>query len=1368
MSKMRAGGFWANVALASVLVLCVGVVRAADDELFIDHSFQCPVATPAPVIDDCPAVCVLNVTTDCPSEMACPAGTTLCRDGYCYSTEAECKAGLKANEDPCVDVCGVACPIVFQNYSDSCRDMFPSAYAASDEMACPDDKVLPVSAPGFTFAITWVAIVGGLILVWCFCNQRLFPRGVPVNLIQDPREDGEDKLTDGDAKAETFLLKSKGQIKCLQTGYKNNYFGLFLYALVIATMLGFQISLCILCVMYYYIGYELYNNSDMRVLPNVTQMLKVYEITWHVGLVWSLILKWPPSILMLFRRRCPLQEAQFVSVFEETQVMQVTRTRSLERMKYVVDTLLAGGNAFCATIFSDVTRPNTPGMVTICQVITQEDGSRYFYYKLKKFNYNAKSDRFEAPRPRITTETLRSLAQMKGGLNKEESRARFLEDGANTLTISEPTPLGVLFEEFGKTFYLYQNFMAWTWFNFYYWHMGIVNTLVYVGGGLSISFVNYKNRKLLYELATVKGDCEVIRDGARQKVDTYNLVAGDVIVVESGPVFCDFVLLQGQLLLDESSLTGESMPVAKVPIEEFGSQQYNPKTHKKSTVLTGTTVLKSDDHTDDALKLGLVISTGANSSKGVHLRKILLDPPPQFKFDIQVKIVILILLAYAIFGFVITLEFLKTDPVSGWFYAMYVVATALPPLLPTVFVVSVGIGSSRLRERNVLCSDPNRILMAGKVRVACFDKTGTLTRPGLDFHGVVRAIGQGKGAQVTLGELEVSAVNTTVDALTMAMASCHSLAKAGDQLIGNAVDVKMFESSGWSLVLSPEGDRVTHGSNSLSLVRRFDFDHGLATMSSFAFDASASHYHVFLKGSAESVKSRCLPASLPANYDRVAEQYARSGCYVLALATRAATDQEIQLLKMKDQIERESVETNMNFVGFITFKNELKFDSADALRLLREGAVRTLIVSGDHILTSIHIARQCGMIQPSNTLIWAKAVRDGGGIEWLSEQNDESVDLPNFDHPETHTTELAVTGDVFRTLVADGSIHRLLQHIRVFARMGPEDKISVVQLYIAQGFITSMCGDGGNDCGALRVAHVGVALSDAEASVVSPFTGLSRSCMSVVEVLLEGRSSLASSFSSYRYMIMYGQVETINQIVNAYFAITFYEWCWVFMDGIWMVSLAFTLPFAYRAKKLSDSRPPSSLLGTYTMTSCLGVLAINFGFLCMGLGYLWNQDWFKCRKWEPSAITDVRLIGDNYESSVIFLVSGAQYITSAMAFNFGLKYRAPWLFNWRFVILCVCYLTVHFTVIMVPSKLSCIFRVNCEGDDIVRGATTPELIPIQNSINTTLMPVEFRRGIIGIIVGNLVAIMAWEYFIVNGFVGRWIRSRNRRTKTLVI
>jgi len=265
---------------------------------------------------------------------------------------------------------------------------------------------------------------------------------------------------------------------------------------------------------------------------------------------------------------------------------------------------------------------------------------------------------------------------------------------------------------------------------------------------------------------------------------------------------------------------------------------------------------------------------------------------------------------------------------------------------------------------------------------------------------------------------------------------------------------------------------------------------------------------------------------------------------------------------------------------------------------------------------------------------------------------------------------------------------------------------------------------------------------------------------------LIGRCSLASSFASYKYMIMYGQIETIIQIINAWFAITFSEWCWVFLDGLWVVSMAFSLPFAPAAKRLSDVRPTSSILGIHTMSSVLGVLAINVAFIILAIGVLFEQDWFQCRKWVAGSIANPLIIGDNYESAVIYLVAGAQYFSSAMAFNFGFVHRAPWMFNWRFVVLCSIFFGIHVAMTLEPSKLSCFVRVNCEHENILRGATSSELVPIQNPLNTTLMPHSFREVIVGIFVANSVATMAWEYFVVNGYPARWLRGKFPQTRYL--
>jgi hypothetical protein len=207
---------------------------------------------------------------------------------------------------------------------------------------------------------------------------------------------------------------------------------------------------------------------------------------------------------------------------------------------------------------------------------------------------------------------------------------------------------------------------------------------------------------------------------------------------------------------------------------------------------------------------------------------------------------------------------------------------------------------------------------------------------------------------------------------------------------------------------------------------------------------------------------------------------------------------------------------------------------------------------------------------------------------------------------------------------------------------------------------------------------------------------------------------------------------------------------WPFIDGIWPSSLSFSLPLAKAATKLSTLRPTASILGPNTMWSACGTLTINFVFLVIALAALFAQDWFQCRKWGSTDVSNVLTIGDNYESSVIFIVSGYQYIASAAAFNFGYSFRQNWFRNYVFVFLFLLFTSMHFGMTLSAGNFSCIWTVNCDNDHVVRSITSSVPRPINNAFSTTVMPVEFRKLLVGLMVTNLIIICAWNYFIVNG------------------
>jgi cation-transporting ATPase 13A3/4/5 len=264
--------------------------------------------------------------------------------------------------------------------------------------------------------------------------------------------------------------------------------------------------------------------------------------------------------------------------------------------------------------------------------------------------------------------TIGDLDSLRGGLSTDDVSHRMRVVGPNTIRMRRPSVFGTIYKEFSRPFYTYQCFMVWTWFPLWYYYMAIVQTIVITTGGLVVSFFQYRNIKSLYLLTYVSGEAMVLRDGQYVEIPQKELVPGDVVVIEPGLAYCDVVLVQSPgVLVDESALTGESTPMAKTAIDPMdGKMAYDRITHKKHTISAGTTV----SETEATYNLAVVTSTGSFTTKGELLRSILSYQRPIFKFDTEVKLVIIILVLYAIFAFAMTIYFIEETAIFGWFYGM--------------------------------------------------------------------------------------------------------------------------------------------------------------------------------------------------------------------------------------------------------------------------------------------------------------------------------------------------------------------------------------------------------------------------------------------------------------------------------------------------------------------------------------------------------------------------------------------------------------------------------------------------------------------------------------------------------------------------
>jgi cation-transporting ATPase 13A3/4/5 len=278
--------------------------------------------------------------------------------------------------------------------------------------------------------------------------------------------------------------------------------------------------------------------------------------------------------------------------------------------------------------------------------------------------------------------------------------------------------------------------------------------------------------------------------------------------------------------------------------------------------------------------------------------------------------------------------------------------------------------------------------------------------------------------------------------------------------VGPAVDRQAFSAVQEARLL-PDGS-VSLGGIAIKYLKRFEFDHNSTTQSVIIEHGESKT--VFVKGSPEAISKLCQPSSLPENFQEAARHAARNGMYQLAIARGTYTGE-----KEMHQVQRSDIEKELIFTGCINFQNLMKQESPAVIAELRAGDIEPAMITGDNTLTGIYIAKRTGIIQPYQNVIIG--TRDGFKVEWADAYTNTPVANPAVSLSE-HTV-LAMTGEAWRSLLQHSPKRamELGKKTLVFGRCTPLDKVSIVSTFVKYGDVTMMCGDGGNDSGALKAAR---------------------------------------------------------------------------------------------------------------------------------------------------------------------------------------------------------------------------------------------------------------------------------------------------------
>lgn len=623
-------------------------------------------------------------------------------------------------------------------------------------------------------------------------------------------------------------------------------------------------------------------------------------------------------------------------------------------------------------------------------------------------------------------------------------------------------------------------------------------------------------RRMLQIHATVQ------RDGEVRSLSAERVVPGDIVWLESGNrVPADLRLLTAHgLEIDESLLTGESLSVVKNP--SWSGPQNAPLGDRGNMGYAGSIVTRGRAK-------GIVVATGAETNVGELARDLAGagggSPPLLQRMERFTKtIAILTLVSSLVIGAVMAVA--GDYPLSEVFlFVIALAVAAIPEGLPVAMTVALAIATTRMARRGVIVRRLTAVEGLGSCTLIATDKTGTLTVNELTVREIrlpngklLQVTGEGfqPDGQVLDGEVAIQAdTSPDLDALARAGILCNEsdLHHRNGHWIwrGDAVDVALL-SFAQKLGFNREATLDLHPQvNEIP----FESEHQYAA----TFHRDQDSVRVYVKGAPERVLSMCGGADMVLRFESVALEMASRGLRVLALAEGDGRYGE-------DSTHAPTEPGSLTFLGFVGMIDPLRPGVRDAVKACHDAGIDVTMVTGDHRVTALAIARDLG----------------------LADREDQVITGPELS---------GKTGEELAEIVGS---------VRVFARVAPKQKLQIVHAARDVGHFVAVTGDGVNDAPALRAANIGVSMGEGGTDVAREASGLVISddnFATIVAGVEEGRVAYDNIRKVIYLLLSTGAAELVMVLLTVMFGLHLplltvqLLWLNLVTNGIQGVAIAF-------------------------------------------------------------------------------------------------------------------------------------------------------------------------------------------------------------------
>jgi Ca2+-transporting ATPase len=677
-----------------------------------------------------------------------------------------------------------------------------------------------------------------------------------------------------------------------------------------------------------------------------------------------------------------------------------------------------------------------------------------------------------------TTDIYKLLNIHPGGLSESEIRDRLNQCGPNELqSVARFKLLTMIVSQFSNMFLILLLFAS-----LVSWLTGAGSDALIIAAivlaNATISFIQeYKAEQALKSLQSMMADLtHVVRDGSVQRIPARLIVPGDIVQVEAGDrIPADGVILECiNGMVNESSLTGESVPVSKRAVRSAQAPVDEEKVFAGTTLSYGRLTL-------------LVSQTGMNTRIG-SIARVTTDiavekSPLQVELDaigrriarVAAGICLVVFLLMAI-----RYELTVTSLRDAFLFAIALAVAIVPEGLPATVTIGLAFGMRKMARENAIIRKLSAVETLGCTTVICTDKTGTLTKNEMTVRAVyaggeyLHVSGAGYGKEGNYTDESGRAIESADERLSQLLrlaALCNNAHYTDHTALGDPTEIALLVAAVKADV-DPAALRTHY-----PRLDELPFDSDRRMMTTVHEHVGHRGFFSATKGAPDRILDHCTHYFDPkGRRDRVRPLDEETLKDLLAVRSRMATGAMRVLgfackdLSSPDPAHRGNLEEGMVFAGFMGMADPPRPDVEEAIRLCKQAGIRVIMTTGDQKETALAVARETGIVP----------------------MDEDRVILAE----ELHRMD-------------DATLDRALEQVNIFAQISPEDKMRLVESLKRDGEIVAMTGDGVNDAPALKRADIGVAMGKSGTDIAKDASKMviaDDSFSSIVTAVMEGRA----------------------------------------------------------------------------------------------------------------------------------------------------------------------------------------------------------------------------------------------------------------------